>query len=154
MELRVSSPTFVGRQAELARVSAALDQARAGMPAFFLVAGEAGVGKTRFVEEIAGRARSSGMRVLEGGCVQLGEEGLPFGPIIEALRTLPDELSLARVDELAGTGRADLARLLPGLRHPSERHCRQAPIFLAPAVCSNSSCCSSTGWLSWRPWCS
>ena len=87
---RVSSPTFVGRRRELEDATTALDRARDGHPAVVLVAGEAGVGKTRFIHEIEWRALERGDRVLAGGCVQLGGEGLPFGPIIEALRGLPE----------------------------------------------------------------
>ena len=53
--VRVSSPTLIGRGQELDRVAAALAEARDGHPAFLLVAGEAGVGKTRFLHEIADR---------------------------------------------------------------------------------------------------
>lgn len=115
MVARVSSPMFVGRRPELARVAAALEEARAGRPTVIVVAGEAGVGKTRFVTEAVNRARAAGARVLEGGCIQLGGEGLPFGPIVEALRTLPKQVPPAELDDLLGAGRADLGRLIPGL---------------------------------------
>ena len=46
---RVSSPVLVGRDAEVARLKAALERAAAGRPAVVVVAGEAGVGKTRLV---------------------------------------------------------------------------------------------------------
>ena len=93
MGVRVSSPTLIGRGQELDRVAAALAEARDGHPAFFLVSGEAGVGKTRFLHEVADRARATGATVLEGGCIEVGTEGLPFGPLIEALRGLSSELS-------------------------------------------------------------
>jgi hypothetical protein len=47
---RPSSPTLVGRRAELGQLKAAVDRAIDGMPSMVLVAGEAGVGKTRLVE--------------------------------------------------------------------------------------------------------
>ena len=86
--VRVSSPTFVGRRYELDRLTRALAAARDGQPAMVLVAGEAGVGKTRFVSEFAAHARAAGAMVLEGGCVPVGAEGLPYAPLIEALRAL------------------------------------------------------------------
>lgn len=52
------------------------------------MAGEAGVGKTRFVHELSSRALDSGARVLEGGCIQIGSDSLPFGPFIQAMRGL------------------------------------------------------------------
>ena len=115
MDTRVSSPTFVGRRTELGRLETALAAARAGHPGVMVIAGEAGVGKTRLVSELAASARASEARVLEGGCVPVGTEGLPFEPLIEALRGLSRELPDAALDELMGPGRAELARLMPEL---------------------------------------
>lgn len=66
MQPGLVSPVFVGRGAELAALVAALESAVHGEPAVVLVGGEAGVGKTRLVEEAAERARASGTRVLTG----------------------------------------------------------------------------------------
>jgi DNA-binding CsgD family transcriptional regulator/tetratricopeptide (TPR) repeat protein len=118
---RVSSPMLIGRGHELDRVAVALAAARDGHPAFVLVAGEAGVGKTRFLREVIARAGAmGGGQVLEGGCVQVGTEGLPFGPLIEALRGLSHVLPPAELDELLGSGRAELARLMPHLQRGGE----------------------------------
>ena len=57
---------LVGRDRELALLEAALDTARSGRPGITLVVGEAGIGKTRLVDEGAAIARSAGMRVLRG----------------------------------------------------------------------------------------
>ena len=119
MALKVASDTFVGRVRELEHVESRLAVVAGGPAPIFLVAGEAGVGKTRFLDEVARRARARGVRVLEGGCVQLGVEGLPFGPIVEALRGLPDTFSQAELDDLLGTGRTALARLMPPLPEPT-----------------------------------
>jgi tetratricopeptide (TPR) repeat protein len=82
------------------------------------VGGEAGVGKTRLVAELAARCAADGMRVLYGGCVPVGEGALPYAPIVEALRPLPDELGVATVRELVGPSWPELARLLPSLGEP------------------------------------
>src|SRR5689334_21211641 len=97
MRRNLVSPILVGRDAELGVLMEALQAAMEGEPGVVLIGGEAGVGKTRLVEEAAGRARDSGARVLTGGCVELGGEGLPFSPLVDALRSLtritpPDEL--------------------------------------------------------------
>ena len=128
MGVRVSSPTLIGRGHELDRVAAALAEARHGRPAFLLVSGEAGVGKTRFLHEVADRSRAAGATVLEGGCIEVGTEGLPFGPLIEALRGLSYELSAAELDELLGFGRSELARLMPQLQPAAD----DAPDTAAP----------------------
>jgi AAA ATPase domain len=51
-----------------------------------------GVGKTRLADQLASTASEQGVRVLRGGCVPLGEEGVPFVPISEALRGLARDL--------------------------------------------------------------
>ena len=111
----MQSPVFVGRREEIASLTALLERAAAAEPGFAIVAGEAGVGKTRLVTELAGRAAGSGFTVLAGHCVELGAEGLPLAPLIDALRTLaristPDELA-----EVLGPARRGLGRLLPEL---------------------------------------
>jgi transcriptional regulator with PAS, ATPase and Fis domain len=52
MTATLTSPTFVGRTEELARLTAAADRAAAGAPTAVLIGGEAGVGKTRLVGEL------------------------------------------------------------------------------------------------------
>ena len=81
---RVSSPIFVGRTAELDRLCRALDRAGSRQPSVVLIAGEAGIGKTRLVTEFSLRAREGGARVLIGGSMQVGETGLPYAPIVGA----------------------------------------------------------------------
>jgi predicted ATPase len=119
MTASLTSPALVGRAAESARLAEARDRAAAGTPTVVVVGGEAGVGKSRLVGELAAGWRADGATVLAGGCVELGGEGLPFAPIVEALRSLArgqDDTGLPRaVPEPAG---AQLARLLPELGLP------------------------------------
>jgi hypothetical protein len=68
---------FIGRAAELGRLDAALDRAGHGQPQVLLLAGEAGVGKTRLLAAFADRARGRGVRVLAGGCVELATSASP-----------------------------------------------------------------------------
>ncbi len=115
MARRVASPVFIGRREERERVATGLAAAAEGRPVAFLVAGEAGVGKTRFIEACAAVAREAGFRVLAGACLELAEGALPYGAIVEALRPLPDELDPARLDALLGAGRPELVRVMPAL---------------------------------------
>jgi len=79
-----------------------------------MVGGEAGVGKSRLVTEFAGRSRGAGARVLTGGCLELGADGLPFAPFTFVLRELVRDLGVAGVAGLLPGGSArELARLLP-----------------------------------------
>ncbi len=115
MQPGLVSPVFVGRGPELATSVAALESAIAGEPAVLLVGGEAGVGKTRLVEEAAERARGRGARVLTGSCIELGGEGVPLSPLVDALRTLMRVMDPDELDGFLGPARPDLARLLPEL---------------------------------------
>ncbi|MGC0329363.1 ATP/maltotriose-dependent transcriptional regulator MalT [Streptomyces sp. SAI-170] len=114
VETRSVSPVFIGRAQELDTLNDALARAAAGEPQAFVVGGEAGVGKTRLVEEFTDAAARAGAVVALGGCVEIGADGLPFAPFSTALRALrralPDELAAA------ASGQEDeLARLLPEL---------------------------------------
>ncbi len=83
---------LVGRQDELARLTGLLGRARAGEARAVLVAGDAGVGKTRLLDETAAQAAQSGMTVVTGRCVDLGDVGLPYLPFTEILgRLVTDE---------------------------------------------------------------
>ncbi|MEU2288762.1 AAA family ATPase [Streptomyces sp. NPDC013178] len=112
VETKSVSPVFVGRADELDTLNDALSRAAAGEPQALLIGGEAGVGKTRLVEEFATAACRRGAVVALGGCVEIGADGLPFAPFSTALRALrralPDELAAAAAGQ-----EEELARLLP-----------------------------------------
>jgi len=110
----------VGRVEELDRLEEALRLAAEGRPSVVLVGGDAGVGKTRLVEEFTVRARGKGARVLVGGCLELGDGGLPYGAITEALRALAAEVGRAELRRLAGQDARELRRLVPGLGSADE----------------------------------
>ncbi|MFF5474174.1 AAA family ATPase [Streptomyces achromogenes] len=114
VETRSVSPVFVGRTAELATLRVALARADAAEPQALLLGGEAGVGKTRLVEEFAAAAAGRGAVVAVGGCVEIGADGLPFAPFSAALRALRDALPEAFAAAAAGQ-EEELARLLPDL---------------------------------------
>ncbi len=111
----VQSPVFVGRRGELAALVALLRRAEQGEPGFAIVAGEAGVGKTRLVGELTAHAADAGFTVLTGHCVELGAEGLPLAPLIDALRTLARTTPADELADVLGPARRGLGRLLPEL---------------------------------------
>ncbi|HEY9244015.1 MAG TPA: AAA family ATPase, partial [Streptosporangiaceae bacterium] len=113
MTISVVSPVFIGRREEMALLTARLDQVQAGQAAVALVGGEAGVGKTRLARELAARASGAGFRVLTGQCIELGAEGLPLAPLVDALRELTRGAAAETRAELLGPAGAGLARLLP-----------------------------------------
>ena len=120
VESRVSSPVLVGRSGQLSALDAALAEAVRGSPAAVMVGGEAGVGKSRLVSEFAERSRGAGVRVLMGGCLELGADGLPFAPFTAVIRGLVRDLGAAGVAGLLPGGSArELARLLPEFGEPA-----------------------------------
>ena len=115
MTVSLVSPVLVGRQAEFAVLDGALEWAIAGEPTAVVVGGEAGVGKSRLVQELSRRAGEAGGRVLAGGCVEFGGEGIPFGPLVEVLGSLASELGIDELGERLGPARSEIARLFPEL---------------------------------------
>ena len=75
---------LVGREEETARLRAALAAAQAGRGGTVLVTGEAGIGKSRLIREIAHTARGRDFVVLAGRAVG-GGVPTPFRPFAEAL---------------------------------------------------------------------
>src|SRR5580698_10216759 len=119
MNGRASSAVLVGRDEQMAALEAAFDSVRQGGPSTVLLAGEAGVGKSRLVGEFGSRAASAGARVLAGGCLELETDGLPFAPFTAVLRGLVHEMGAdALAAMLPGRTTRELARLLPELGEP------------------------------------
>jgi serine/threonine protein kinase/tetratricopeptide (TPR) repeat protein len=76
---------LVGREREMAALEAALEKMMKGESSFFLLSGEAGIGKSRLVWELGRKAKEKQVRYLLGRCL-FGERGYPYQPIIEVLR--------------------------------------------------------------------
>jgi DNA-binding CsgD family transcriptional regulator len=92
-----------------------LERASTRDTGFALIGGEAGIGKTRLTRELAERASAAGFLVLTGQCVELGAEGLPLAPLVDALRTLVRSMAPDVLAEVLGPAAPGLARLLPEL---------------------------------------
>ena len=115
MGLLAGSPVLIGRTRELDRLLEAMGVASAQGSAVALVAGEAGVGKTRLVHELSARAVDQGWRVCIGRCVDLGEAIWPLAPLREIVGGLVDDLDEEALDLVIGGARGVLARLVPEL---------------------------------------
>src|SRR5688572_17405161 len=111
MSVRLSSPVLIGRATELARLKSALGLAHHGQSSATVVAGEAGVGKTRLLAAFTEVAEAEGAVVLAGGCIDLGEGAMPYAPVAEALRGLVRRADREQLDAVFGPGRSELARL-------------------------------------------
>ena len=133
MSTRISSPVFVGRGEELPGCDV-LERAMAGRVGTTLIGGEAGVGKTRLLAEFRARAASGGLRVLEGGCVDLGDGARPYDPFVAALRPWLRSLPTDDFDRIVGPARSAVLQLIPDLGSDGGGEVRAA----APASATQS----------------
>ena len=78
------STPLAGREEEMARLRTSLDELTAGRGQIVFLLGEAGIGKTRLVDELGALAVDRGT-VLEGHCLSYGTD-LLYGPFIQILR--------------------------------------------------------------------
>jgi DNA-binding CsgD family transcriptional regulator len=110
MTQRVSSSVFAGRARELDELVTAMDRAAEGQPGVVLVGGEAGIGKSRLLAELAAQAPERAVRVLWGQCAGLEEAAIPLLPVASALSGLPGEGTTA--DLLAAAGKTSATLVL------------------------------------------
>ncbi len=113
MARRISSPRFVGRASELDTFDQLVRRAEGGAGCALLIAGEAGIGKSRFLNEIEARLGQAKALLLAGECVEVAEGELAFAPIVAALR--PVMTYGDAVLELEPPLRAALAAVWPAL---------------------------------------
>jgi DNA-binding CsgD family transcriptional regulator len=105
---------LIGRKAELAEIAAALGVRGEGSQRAVLLAGDAGVGKTRLLTELRDVAFAEGWQVVAGHCLDFGDSALPYLPFSEVMGRLAAEVP-DLLDEVAGR-RPVLRALQPGRR--------------------------------------
>jgi len=96
---------LTGRQEELSHLGSDLDHALEGQPVTVLVTGEAGIGKTRLVDEFARTAYERGFTVVTGQCSVDGPP--PLWPWQEVLTSVARQLEGLPDDALAMTAAPD-----------------------------------------------
>jgi predicted ATPase len=112
----LSEPPLAGREAELEKLESELKRVIEGSGCLFLIAGEAGIGKTRLAKEFEKRASTQGCKVLVGNCVPSTQ--IPYLAFLEALKGLSAEdaggLSRAgRLKDAAKRSAPDLVGAIP-----------------------------------------
>jgi DNA-binding SARP family transcriptional activator len=108
---------LIGREAELARLRAGLEAAWSGHGQVVTVIGEAGIGKTRLIEELGTEAAGRHGLVLVGRSYE-SEQVLPFGPWADAFRSGGVLKDPAALDGFPVGWRVELTRLFPELAEP------------------------------------
>ena len=105
-----SHPAFIGRAPELAVLRWCLERASNAQGSVVLIAGEAGIGKTRLSQEIADAAEQRGLHVFWGRCWE-GEGAPAFWPWIQVMR----DCQCAAASKPAEGGQDGVQRILDGL---------------------------------------
>ena len=106
---------FVGRSEELGILQNALERVIGDEGEIILVAGEAGIGKTRMSEEFLRYASAQGVRTLWGRCYE-GDGAPAYWPWVQVVRSYMEGRSTAELRTVMGPGAADIARIAPELR--------------------------------------
>lgn len=111
---RALCPVLIGRDDQLSQLEDALLAAHRGEGQVVILAGEAGMGKTRLAGELQKRALKAGTAVMWGGCSE-ADLALPYLPFLEAVGNYLATADLAQLRERLGSARRELATLFPQL---------------------------------------
>lgn len=115
-------PIVVGREDELARLQSCYSHVLEGQRRVIFVAGEAGIGKTTFVQAFVDSIVQEGTaRLGRGQCVEQYGAGEPYIPVFEALGRLGQDLGGKRVVELLNRFAPTWLTQMPALVGSEER---------------------------------
>ncbi len=110
-----SSGHLFGREDELGRILWTLPPMHEVAPRLVMISGDAGIGKTRLLAEVAVRARRAGLLTLAGACFE-HEGGIRYGPLRDAIADYvecqPEPVVRTQLNGLL----ADLSRIVPEVR--------------------------------------
>lgn len=104
---------FVGRGPQLGELDETLALVTQGHPRAVIIAGDAGIGKSRLALEFVRRHRDVASYTVH--CLELGPDGPPLAPFAALLRAIRSQVGPQRLVRLLGESAADLARLVPDL---------------------------------------
>jgi DNA-binding CsgD family transcriptional regulator len=105
---------LIGRDAELARLTRALDDAEHGTPSTIFIAGEGGIGKTRLADAVAAEAGRRKWTTAVGRAYPV-ETGIPYALFADALLPTLKAMDPATRAVMSRGGESELARLFPAL---------------------------------------
>jgi DNA-binding CsgD family transcriptional regulator len=125
-------PVLISRDAELHALDAALERARQGAGGVLILAGDAGVGKSRLATELASQALAQGTDVLRGRATE-SVVPVPFRPITEALMKVARTGVIPNAPEMASY-RPALGSLVPEWSRPEDGEAEISPLILGEAL--------------------
>jgi ATP/maltotriose-dependent transcriptional regulator MalT len=111
---------LVGRDAELAALTDALDAVAGGSGQTYIVPGEGGVGKTRLTQAVAELAGKKDWMVAVGRAYPV-ESGMPYALFSDAFAPIIRKFDSSALQTLTRGGSAELIHLFPALAAPGER---------------------------------
>ncbi|MGQ0603559.1 MAG: BREX system ATP-binding domain-containing protein, partial [Anaerolineales bacterium] len=114
IEPSVLCPVLIGREPVIATLTRALDVVATGQGRMVVLAGEAGVGKSRLVAELKATARERGFGLRQGHCFE-PDRALPFAPLLDLLRAFIAAHPLTDVIAALQPFAPELVKLLPEL---------------------------------------
>lgn len=103
---------LVGRDVACGQLREALSQVQAGRGRVVLISGEPGIGKSRLMEAFA--TRLGDRALVLAAAARCRERSLPYQPVVEILRAIPDTRILTSA--VRPVWLAEAARVLPELR--------------------------------------
>jgi tetratricopeptide (TPR) repeat protein len=132
----VSGEPLYGRDEELRRLAAALEEAKSGRGRLLLIAGEPGIGKTRLCDELARIAEQASFTVAWGRCWETDDGAPSYLPWAELLRTIGgerrEELAaiLPEIGAIPQTGEDARARLFAAVSQAIAGAAEKSPLLL------------------------
>ena len=114
LDAPVVCPSLVGRGDQLDALRQVARRVADAAGQTLLISGEAGVGKSRLVRELAGQLEHEGWLIQQGSCFER-DRLLPYAPFLDAVHAMLLILPPAEVERCLGPALPDLARLLPEL---------------------------------------
>lgn len=112
LDMPVVSPVLVGRIQEMDTLERALHSAQRGAGQCIVIAGEAGVGKSRLLNEICRRAEVERFLILRGYCFEQ-DAAFPYAPLVDALRTHLGRCVPLEINERLGPFAPEIVKLVP-----------------------------------------
>jgi DNA-binding CsgD family transcriptional regulator/tetratricopeptide (TPR) repeat protein len=110
----VISPIIVGRDQEVGFLASCLEEARTGRGRCVAVSGEAGVGKSRLVDEVSRQAEQLNFAVFRGTCFE-SDLSFPFAAVVEGLRAAFAGRNQGEIGQVVGALGPELIKLVPEL---------------------------------------
>lgn len=110
----IVSPVLVGRTWELVTLERALRAVQHGQGQCIVLAGDAGVGKSRLLIEIRQRAEAQHFLTLQGACFE-PDSSFPYAPLVDTLRIHLAQCAPPNIRATLGPLASEIVKLLPEL---------------------------------------